>query len=141
MTADKVRAEPTLIDLVQELRRTVGLFDGAMAITPQAAWEEALERVRLLKTGACWRCMETEERVVDWQAENAKLRQALTWVLTHDYGDSIVPSRAIADTMAAHAGPFATGGNVPAVLGVDKDGNPIKEYVIPLDFDGEPADG
>lgn len=41
-------AEPGLIDLVQELRRTVGLFDGAMAITPKQAWEEAIDVVQRL---------------------------------------------------------------------------------------------
>lgn len=94
--AEKVRSEPTLVDLVQELRLAVGLFDGAMPCSPRQAWGEALERVRLLKAGACWRCMEKEA------------------------GE------------AAHVGPFATGGNVTAMLGVDKDGNPIKERIIPL---------
>jgi hypothetical protein len=59
-SADYVAPEPTLIDLVQELRRAVGLFDGAMTITPKAAWEEALEVVRNLRRGYCPRCYERE---------------------------------------------------------------------------------
>ena len=53
-------SEPTLIDLVQELRRTVGLFSGAMTITPKQAWEEALEVVRNLRRGYCPVCYERE---------------------------------------------------------------------------------
>ncbi len=53
---------PTLIDLVQELRRTVGLFDGAMPVTPKAAWDEAIGEValmrRLAEEGKCWVCVE-----------------------------------------------------------------------------------
>lgn len=45
MTTDPT---PTLIDLVRELRGAVGLFDGAMPITPKAAWEEAIEKVKAL---------------------------------------------------------------------------------------------
>lgn len=32
---------PTLLDLVTELREAVGLFTGAMPISPKQAWEEA----------------------------------------------------------------------------------------------------
>ncbi len=51
---------PTLIDLVQELRRTLGLFDGAMPVTPKAAWDEAIGEVALMRRlaadGKCWVC-------------------------------------------------------------------------------------
>lgn len=40
---------PDVIDLIRELRREVGLFDGAMPITPKQAWEEAIERVRNMR--------------------------------------------------------------------------------------------
>jgi hypothetical protein len=35
-------------ELVRELREAVGLFAGAMPVTPKAAWEEAVERAGLL---------------------------------------------------------------------------------------------
>ena len=41
--------QPHLIDLVQELRRELGLFDGAMPIAPKEAWEQALAEVRRLR--------------------------------------------------------------------------------------------
>lgn len=44
--------QPTIFDLIAALRREVGLFDGAMPITPQQAWEEALDRVRQLRDAA-----------------------------------------------------------------------------------------
>jgi hypothetical protein len=47
--ADTERSEPTLIDLVQELRHAVGLFDGAMTITPKQAWEEAIAEIKRLR--------------------------------------------------------------------------------------------
>jgi hypothetical protein len=50
--ADDRPYQPHPIDLVQELRRTVGLFDGAMPITPKKAWEEAIEEVWRLKERA-----------------------------------------------------------------------------------------
>ena len=37
---------PSPIDLVQELRQALGLFYGAMAISPKEAWEEALDEVK-----------------------------------------------------------------------------------------------
>lgn len=49
--------EPSPIDLVRELREALGMFDGAMPITPKAAWEEAIERVRGLTEGRCHACM------------------------------------------------------------------------------------
>ena len=53
-TADrcKLTEQPTIFDLIAGLRRTVGLFDGAMPITPQQAWEEALREVRRLRRAA-----------------------------------------------------------------------------------------
>lgn len=53
-------ADPTLIDLVRELRQTVGLFDGAIAATPKEAWAEAIEQVRGLREGRCASCMDKE---------------------------------------------------------------------------------
>lgn len=54
--------QPTLFELVAELRRHVGLFDGAMSKTPKAAWEEALSEVRRFReiatSGMCWKCEE-----------------------------------------------------------------------------------
>lgn len=40
------QVEPDLHALVRELRAAVGLFDGAMPVTPQEAWEEAINEVR-----------------------------------------------------------------------------------------------
>lgn len=75
--------DPHVQDLVRELRRAVGLFDGAMAITPKQAWEEALEVVRNLRRGYCPVCYE-KEYGRDWQttakglaAESDQLRAAL----------------------------------------------------------------
>lgn len=53
-------AEPTPTDLVRQLRETLGMFAGAMPITPQAAWEEALQKVTQLKQGMCWACQQRE---------------------------------------------------------------------------------
>lgn len=39
-------SEPTPIDLVVELRKAAGLFDGAMPISPKEAWEEAIAVVK-----------------------------------------------------------------------------------------------
>jgi hypothetical protein len=57
---DRTHTEPSLIDLVQELRRTVGLFDGAMPVTPKEAWEEAIREVEKLVQGRCYRCVEKD---------------------------------------------------------------------------------
>lgn len=48
---------PDRMEMVRELRRAVGLFDGALPITPQAAWEEAIERVKRLDQGQCAECL------------------------------------------------------------------------------------
>lgn len=53
-------AEPEPIDLVRELRETLGLFAGAMPCSPQEAWNEALDKVRGLMEGRCWVCMEKD---------------------------------------------------------------------------------
>lgn len=43
------RAEaPAPIDLVRELREALGVFAGAMPISPKQAWEEALDVARRL---------------------------------------------------------------------------------------------
>lgn len=56
--------KPTLIDLVRELRETVGLFAGAMPITPKEAWEQALAEVTRLREiaeqGYCGACQDRE---------------------------------------------------------------------------------
>lgn len=36
-------------ELIRELRRTVGLFDGAMPVSPKAAWDEAIRKVERLQ--------------------------------------------------------------------------------------------
>lgn len=38
--------QPHPIDLCQELRKAVGLFDGAMVCTPKEAWDEAIARAK-----------------------------------------------------------------------------------------------
>lgn len=40
---------PDLVDLVAELREALGLFAGAMPISPKQAWEEALAEVARLR--------------------------------------------------------------------------------------------
>lgn len=45
---DWMPSEPTLLDLVRELRQACRLFDGAMPITPEQAWQEAIRHVRAL---------------------------------------------------------------------------------------------
>ncbi|MCA1572478.1 MAG: hypothetical protein LC798_19695 [Chloroflexi bacterium] len=47
------------------------------------------------------------------RAENERLRQALRWVLDHDYGDTIVPPRDVSETLTAIA-QFDGGGDVQA---------------------------
>jgi hypothetical protein len=61
-------ADPTPVDLVHELREELGLFSGAMPITPKAAWEEALNVVRLLRSGRCHACL------TDWDKPSAFVR-------------------------------------------------------------------
>lgn len=56
--------EPTLIDLVRELREAVGLFAGAMPITPKAAWDEAIEKVKRLNGGLCSECLRKDEQAL-----------------------------------------------------------------------------
>lgn len=51
-------AEPTPIDLVRVLRVVLGLPSGSLAVTPKAAWDEAIEHVRKLTTGRCHACLE-----------------------------------------------------------------------------------
>jgi hypothetical protein len=50
------------MEMIRQVREAAGLFGGAMPITPQQAWEEALERIRGLAEGRCWVCMEKEAR-------------------------------------------------------------------------------
>lgn len=45
-TAD---TEPDKFFFIRELRDAVGLFSGAMGITPQRAWEEAMDAVRWMR--------------------------------------------------------------------------------------------
>ena len=49
--AKRVAWAPEPLDLVRELRQAVGLFDGAMPITPKRAWDEAIDRARQLAAG------------------------------------------------------------------------------------------
>lgn len=42
--------EPSAIDLTRELREALGMFAGAMPVSPKAAWEEALADVRRVVT-------------------------------------------------------------------------------------------
>ncbi len=61
-SAAPITEPPTLVDLVVELRETLGLFAGAMPITPKAAWDEAIGVVvsmrRSAREGTCWVCAE-----------------------------------------------------------------------------------
>lgn len=41
---------PTSHSMIVQLREALGLFAGAMPITPQRAWEDALTEVRRLRT-------------------------------------------------------------------------------------------
>lgn len=41
--------EPNPIDLVKELRQALGMFSGAMSISPKEAWDEAIEQVKWLR--------------------------------------------------------------------------------------------
>lgn len=58
---------PQPIDLVRELRETLGMFAGAMPVSPQTAWEEALGVVRDLCSGRCWKCHERTHNGGDTQ--------------------------------------------------------------------------
>lgn len=91
-------AEPTPTDLVRQLREVLGMFAGAMSVTPQAAWEEALQRVEQLKEGMCWVCQQKEPHGVPT-------------VVGADLKGNPVPERII-PLSAPHVGPNATGGNV-----------------------------
>lgn len=58
---DAVRGDwPDGMEMIRQAREAVGLFSGAMPITPQQAWEGALERMRGLAQGRCWACMDRE---------------------------------------------------------------------------------
>lgn len=48
---ESFEAEPSTHDLIVELRETLGLFAGAMPVTPKQAWDEAILRVRQLTEG------------------------------------------------------------------------------------------
>lgn len=48
---ERVAREPNPLDLVRELRCALGLFDGAMPITPKEAWDEAIDLARRLAAG------------------------------------------------------------------------------------------
>ena len=48
----KADAEPSALDLVRELREALGLFSGAMPVTPKHAWDEALTQVTRLKAAS-----------------------------------------------------------------------------------------
>lgn len=52
--------EPDRLDLIRELRQVLGLFSGAMSISPKQAWEEAIDEVRGLRQGRCASCMEND---------------------------------------------------------------------------------
>lgn len=43
------RGQPHPIDMIRDLREELGLFSGAMSITPQDAWEEAIATVREMR--------------------------------------------------------------------------------------------
>lgn len=43
---------PTGHEMVVQLREALGLFAGAMPISPRTAWEEALAEVRRLREGS-----------------------------------------------------------------------------------------
>jgi hypothetical protein len=49
---------PDGMAMVRQLREALGLFSGAMPISPKEAWDEALDAARNLKLGYCWKCME-----------------------------------------------------------------------------------
>ena len=55
--AEAKALEPSSHDLTVELRNALDLFAGSMSVTPKAAWEEAIERVRLLASGRCHACL------------------------------------------------------------------------------------
>jgi hypothetical protein len=52
---------PDGMEFIRQAREALGLFSGAMPITPQQAWEDALHRMRGLSEGRCWKCMEQEQ--------------------------------------------------------------------------------
>lgn len=43
------RGQPHPQDLIADLREALGLFAGAMPVTPQEAWEEAINEVHRLR--------------------------------------------------------------------------------------------
>ena len=47
---------PHYLDLVRELREAVGLFAGAMPITPKQAWDQAIAEVKLLRAADHHEC-------------------------------------------------------------------------------------
>jgi hypothetical protein len=55
-------AWPDGMEMIRQVREALGLFAGAMPITPKQAWEEALERARGLSQGRCWVCMDKDAR-------------------------------------------------------------------------------
>lgn len=52
MLDSDMASEPDVRQLVSELRNALGMFDGAMPISPKQAWDEAIAEVRRLRMWA-----------------------------------------------------------------------------------------
>lgn len=59
-TTPSKQSWPDGMEMIRQAREALGMFAGAMPITPQQAWEEALDRMCGLAQGRCWACMERE---------------------------------------------------------------------------------
>jgi hypothetical protein len=54
--------DPALIDLIRELRETLGMFSGAMSRSPSDVWAETLNEVQALMRAAGVACIVGDRR-------------------------------------------------------------------------------
>ncbi len=83
MTRDS--EEPSVPDLIVELRETLGMFSGTMSKSPKLVWEEALTAVRRL----------TEERRITIVVHPDDWSEALVALVAEFDGAELVVSKAI----------------------------------------------
>jgi len=53
---------PSRVEMIDQLHEALGIQSGAQPRPPAAVWADALESVRRLAAGRCWRCSVWEAR-------------------------------------------------------------------------------
>jgi hypothetical protein len=77
---------PNHQDLIHELREAVGLFAGAMGITPKEAWEQAIDEVRGLR-GVATAAEEVMRIVYEGYRDDIDFRQLADALNAVGYGE------------------------------------------------------